>query len=126
MRITVGKNLDDVKSAFETLPAGQYPVRCTKVEKKIGKDSGQPYLNFEFEIQDEAYKGRKLWSIGSLQEQSLFALKNILEGIGVPYDAEGFDTDDCVGQDAIAEVVVKPGRTEEEASKNEIKKLVCA
>lgn len=124
MRITVGKNLGDVKSAFEAIPAGNYPVRCTKAERKIGNTSGQPYINFEFEVQDPDYKGRKLWAIGSLQEQSLFALKNILEGLGVAYDEDGFDTDDCLGQEATAEVLVVPGQTSDDPAKNSIKKLV--
>ena len=105
MRITTPKNLAEVSTEFEPIPAGTYTVRCTQVEQKTGKTSNKPYLNFTFEIQDAPFTGRLLWGMGSLAENALFGLKNILEGLNVAFDEDGFDTEDAIGQECLVEVI---------------------
>jgi len=93
MRINV--NLDEVESGFEPLPAGNYPVRISKVEQRHGKEA--PYLAWEFTITEGEYQGRKLFTNTSLAPQSLWNLKRLLVAAGFEWEDDGFDTEDTLG-----------------------------
>ena len=81
------------------LPEGDHVVAITGVNQAIGKSSGEPYLNWEFTVQDGEHAGRKCWTITSLQAHALFALKRLLKAVGV--DSEGtvdFDPASVIGE----------------------------
>ena len=53
-------NYDEASTGFDTLPEGEYLVIVT--EAKEGKTkAGDEKVEFIYEIQDEAFKGRKIW-----------------------------------------------------------------
>jgi len=75
-----GVNVDG--GGFEPWPV-RTPVEFTisKIEPKIGRDSGKPYLEFEM---NHVGSKRKAWSNFSLQPQALWMLKRLLLSLGIP------------------------------------------
>jgi hypothetical protein len=59
---------------------GNYPATISKIEQKVGKDSGKPYLEFEFNVE----AGGKAWRNYSLQDNAIWAIKSLLISLGVP------------------------------------------
>lgn len=53
------------KRVFELLPAGTYLIECSDIEAQMSDydktKPPKPVLNFTFTVQDEKYKGQKLW-----------------------------------------------------------------
>lgn len=47
---------------FEPMPKGWYTAMITESESKGTKAGDGTYLSLTFEIEDEAYKGRKVWA----------------------------------------------------------------
>jgi hypothetical protein len=79
------------------MPKAQYPAIFTKANTVLeSKNSGQPYINCEFTLDEGEYKGRKAWNIVSLQQQSLWAVKRFAVTLGVPPEEleQDFDTDE--------------------------------
>ena len=74
-------DFSDVQDGFELLPEGNYEAVLSKVESKIGKDSGKPYLEWTFDLTEDAYPGRKGFYNTSLQPQSLWKLKEMLVNV---------------------------------------------
>jgi hypothetical protein len=104
-------NFSNVSSGFEPIEPGEYCARVDKVEEKIGQSSGKPYLNWTFEIFDnEVYKGRKCFYMTSLQEQSLWVLKKVLQAIGFSDDELNRDVElndllvDAIGMECIVKI----------------------
>lgn len=56
-------NAHDVEpsTGFDPLPAAKYPAIIVDSDEKPTKSGNGSYLQFEFEILDGQYKGRKLW-----------------------------------------------------------------
>ncbi len=56
-------NAHDVEpsTGFDPLPTGKYPAIIVDSDEKPTKSGNGSYLQFEFEILDGQYKGRKLW-----------------------------------------------------------------
>lgn len=69
-----------------TLPPGEYEAIIAKVEGRDGPTA--PYLNWEFDVIDPEYVGRKLWMITSLSAKALWGLRDNLEALGVDVDGE--------------------------------------
>lgn len=74
-------------------PEGEAEAVITKVELKTGKDSGKPYLNWEFELLDPEFLGRKVWMITSLADTAIFRLKQTVEALGI-VDSLDLDIDE--------------------------------
>jgi len=70
-------------SDFTPLPAGEYNATVFEINSKIGKDSGQPYLEWIYQVTSEGYVNRRLWQIFSLQPQALWNLKSHLLALGL-------------------------------------------
>jgi hypothetical protein len=76
------------------------PIEFTifNITVREGKDSGKPYLEFEFKHSDS---NRKAWRNYSLQPNALWALKQLLVDLGTdPEDLEGefdFEPNDVLG-----------------------------
>lgn len=65
------------------LPEDQYQLELMEIEEKEGQDSGQPFLEFTFEVVDEGeYKGTKAWDNLSLVPKALWKLRQFMEAGG--------------------------------------------
>lgn len=56
-----------METAPRLWPAGKYLVKVTKVERKIGKESGNAYANLELLCIAGPYKGKKIFDMVMLQ-----------------------------------------------------------
>ena len=76
---------------------GDHTFEVLEVEKKVGGDSNEPYLNWKVQATDSA--GAPIYENTSLQEQSLFALRGMLEACEyeIPDDEFDLDLDDLEG-----------------------------
>lgn len=96
-----------VEAGSGSAPEGQYEVKVAEVELKHSDNTGNDYLSWEFTIVNpEKYKGRKLWHNTSLTQQSLWALRGLLEQLGVeiPDEPMDLDFDDLVDRTVGVEV----------------------
>lgn len=75
-----------------TVPEDKYEVEVVKVTKEES-EAGNDYLKWEFTITEGKYKGKKLWHNTSLQQQSLWALRGVLESLGIEIPDETMDLD---------------------------------
>ena len=74
---------------FEPFPVGEaVPATIYNITQKTGKDSGNPYLEFEFKVSGG---NRKAWRNYSLQPNALWALKTTLVDLG--YDKESLEAE---------------------------------
>jgi hypothetical protein len=68
--------------SFAPLPEGNYEATVFQVEQKVGKDSGKPYLNWQFKIQGGEFDGRRAFYMTSLSPGALWKLKQVLKNLG--------------------------------------------
>ena len=73
-------NFDEIPDSVP--PEGEVEAVIDKVVMKLGKDSGQPYLNWQFTIVEGDYTNQKVWMITSLSEKALFRLRDVFKGLG--------------------------------------------
>lgn len=99
-------NFAGVESGAVVVPEGKYEVEVVAVSEEIGQNSNEPYLAFELKITEGKQEGKKLYLNKSLQENSLWSLKQLLEVLGadVPDDEMDIDHDDLVGRTCGVEV----------------------
>jgi hypothetical protein len=89
-----------VESGGRHVPEGDYLLEVAEVETKQGKESGEDYLSFTFEIVEGDAKGTKVYHNCSLQPQALFNLRGLLEALGVDIPEKGamdLDPEELVG-----------------------------
>ena len=99
-------DFSDVQDGFELLPEGNYEAVLSKIEQKVGRDSGKPYVEWTFDLTEDDYPGRKGFYNTSLQPQSLWKLKELLinvfhldpDSLSGEFD---FDEDELVGMPVI-------------------------
>lgn len=98
-----------VKSGGSRLsPEGRYAAKIVDVEEKEGQQSGEPYWGITWEITSKKNNGLEVrFDTYSLQPQSLFRLKGLLEALGqeVPDSKMDVDIDDLLGEECIIEVM---------------------
>lgn len=75
------------------VPDGAYVLAVQVVTQKKGQETGQPYLSWEFKVDEGKYKGRKVWDNTSLQPQALWKLRNMLECMGMDVEDGEFEID---------------------------------
>ena len=122
MKITVNPNAE--VTGFGYVQPGEYTLRVVKVEQKTGKKA--PYLHWEFEFCDPtvpATDGKSrvghIFENTTLQNDAQFALRAIVEGLGLEWGE--FDTDECCGLEMRAQV----GTEEYEGNiRNTVKRVV--
>lgn len=56
------------------LPIGEYRATITGVEKKMGKDSGRPYLNVKYVISSDDMPPDYVESLGVAQDKTVFGM----------------------------------------------------
>lgn len=91
-----------VKSGGATIPDGRYAAKIIAVEQKEGKESAEPYLELTWEVTSKKCSGREVkFDIYSLQTQSLWRLKGLLEAleIEVPEGEQDIDFDDIISDE---------------------------
>lgn len=81
-----------IESGGVTLPEGKYEVVVFKVNQEES-ENGNDYLKWEFTVAEGKHKGKKLWHNTSLQQQSLWALRGLLEAMGIKIPDEAMDLD---------------------------------
>jgi hypothetical protein len=99
-------NFEGVQSSnFEQIPAGIYPATVFSIEYKKARDkpNGVGYYEWQFAIQSDDHKSRRLWMNTSLEPQALWKLKDTIEAFGskVPdgefeFEPEGFFGKPCM------------------------------
>lgn len=86
---------------FARVPEGDYALEITGVKGKKGQESGKPNLIFTFELSQGPKRGngKQLGHNCSLQPQSLWNLRQILEACGkqVPSKKLNIDVDKLIG-----------------------------
>jgi hypothetical protein len=93
---------------FQPLEPGEYPAMLAKIEQKQGRDSGKPYLEFEFHLDNT--NGRRQWVNYSLAPNALWKLKGDLVnafGMEVPDGEFDLDTDALIGARVTLVLTVK-------------------
>jgi hypothetical protein len=103
----INVKLDDVESGFETYPEGSYLVELQETSKIAKSKSGSPKVIWISKILEGEFEDKLLSWDTSLLDQALWNLKGMLEQIGVEWDEDGFELDDCTYQKLIVDVVVE-------------------
>lgn len=90
-------NFKGVKT-FKTIPEGSYVVEvvaATMDESKAGNDM----IKWEFEVAEGPHKGAKLWYNSTITDDSLWALRQVLDALGqdVPDGEMDIDLEELVG-----------------------------
>lgn len=84
-------------------------VRITKAEVRTSKKGDSQYISWEGTVFWPApLDGRKVFWTNSLKQEARSFLKNTLESAGVTMDAEGFDTEECLGKPVRLSLKVRP------------------
>jgi hypothetical protein len=90
------KSVDKAEGSFEPLDDGVYHARLRSVEVSDNPGpSGKHYWKWEFEVVEEPYINRRLWTNTSLAEAAEFKLNEMFGAFGVGTDT---DTDELCGQ----------------------------
>ena len=91
------------------IPEGDYAFKITAAKLKKGGDSGKPYIDFSMMVTQGHSKGlkKKIRHTCSLQPQSLWNLRNLMESAGkqVPSKAVKLDVAKMVGYELAGSVV---------------------
>jgi len=124
----LGENDGEV---FPVLDTGSYPVRITEIkdsETKGGKNPGSPMINIKAVVmQGEDDEGHVLFTSRVMPTDEMEPktrnfhtsnLKRLCVACGLEQEDDEFDTDDLMGKEFVAVVVLK---TVEGQKKNEIK-----
>ena len=80
------QDAEEGTGGFEPIPVGVYNATVFNIETKEGAESKKPYLNWTFQVQDERFANRRVWLMTSLQPNSLWRLKEVLEALGLEGD----------------------------------------
>lgn len=115
-------------SSFEPIPDGTYDaeiVEC-KLSDKAGQ-SGYHYVTFTFGKIEGQSDARKLWRNYSLSPNALWALKGLLDLIGmdVPDGEFEFEPDDTIGSKVGLVVITKPHYRDPSRMDNEVADVVA-
>jgi hypothetical protein len=74
---------------FAAIPKGIYNATVFSIELKKAQGDGSDYYSWQFAIQDEGFKNRRVWMNTSLKPQALWKLKATLESLdGAPIKGE--------------------------------------
>lgn len=120
-------DLRNVASPFDPVDAGVYPCIIKEIEEKVGKESGDPYLNVTLEICEGPYEGKKIWGVLTMpaDQSKWWGLKQFAEALGYDLDNEelSVDTDEWLGQKINVDVK-KVYDKERDETKNNIRKYL--
>lgn len=85
----------------QPIPSGTYSARIKDCQEKVGKSSGNPYLNWKLEIFDsEKYNNRIVFLMTMLSGAGAGKLRDLYEAAtGLESDGKPFDTDQLLGKE---------------------------
>jgi len=108
----INVKLDSVESGFAVYPEEKYLVRILDSSKIKTAQSGEPKIVFISRILEGEFEG-KLYSWDcSLQPQAWWNLKALLEALGVEWDEDGFELEDCFDLEVGVDVVIQTWKDE--------------
>lgn len=94
----------DAKRKNALISKGVHNFKIKKSEEKLGKDSKEPYWNFQLECTDKGPdEGLVIFLMISLTAAARFKLDQFLDAIGAPGEGS-IDHPQCVGKTFRAEV----------------------
>jgi hypothetical protein len=94
----------DAKRKNSLVSKGVHTFKITKSEEKIGKESKEPYWNFQLSCQDEGPdKGLTVFLMISLTPAARFKVDQFLDAIGAPGEGS-IDHPQCVGKTLRSEI----------------------
>jgi hypothetical protein len=77
----------------EPLPPGKYHLKITdmSIERTSteAKHPNEPYINFEFTVQDGKFSGRKMWANAMCFDGALYTISQILKSLGREINPKG-------------------------------------
>jgi hypothetical protein len=95
----INVKLDDVDSGFQVYPDMKVIVKIQESSKTTMSKEGNPKILWIGKIIEPEEYVDKLYSWDtSLLPQALFKLKGMLEAMGIPWDDDGFEMEDCLGE----------------------------
>jgi len=101
----INVNLDEVDE-FEPIPTAQYLCRITKAEQ-VKASTGADMISCEAEVAEGEHEGRVLFFNTMLKTKKgkvNYYLRRLIEALGVEWTAKGFNTEDMMGAEFIANV----------------------
>jgi hypothetical protein len=114
------KSVDAAESSFEPLEDGVYHARLREVTvSENAGASGFHYWMWEFEIVEEPYLNRRLWTNTSLSPAAEFKLNEMFAAFGVTSKT---DTDELCGQ--VIRLVVGSETQQQGAGKGKINNTI--
>lgn len=128
MLIPNAPTLKDMADSSSTIPEATYNLRVEKadyVDKPKGANAKGPYIKTQLAVTGpdaaEKYLGRKVFQIYSLTGDGNFRLKELLKVTGHEEDFQLTDSDQLIGLEFAAAVVIQAGK-DGYPDRNEIKR----
>lgn len=110
MAESVHLDLTGVQLDFEPLDPGTYLARVSSCEVGNSKSSGNPVVNWQFDVEDEPYEGRKLFYHTSLMPKAIWKFAGTMVALGWTEDElkteDGFEFEADDMLDLMCRVVV--------------------
>jgi hypothetical protein len=90
----------DLRNKSMTVPAGTYHVSFFKIEKKISKKTGEPFMNCWFKILSGIYKGMIIFDVIPFEPRHYWKLGRHIRAINPNYvDGTPFNAFDYIGSE---------------------------
>lgn len=102
----INVKLDEVDDGFQTYPEDAYMVELQESSKVKMSKAGDPKVTWVSKIIDGEFEGKFFSWDTSLSVNALWNLKGMLKVIGVEWDEDGFELEDCAGCKLIVDVTV--------------------
>lgn len=99
----INVNLKEVESGFPLFPEDNFRVEIQESSKLQKSDSGT-YIRWIAKCTEGEMEGKLIGWNTSLLPQALWNVLNLMEAIGVEYDEDGFELEDCFGKEVILRI----------------------
>lgn len=103
----INVNLNEVESGFALFPEDNYRVEIQDSSKLKKSDSGA-YIRWIAQCTEGEMESNLIGWNTSLLPQALWNVKAMIEALGVEWDEDGFDLEDCFGKELIIQVSQQP------------------
>ena len=112
----INVNFNDVRGGFPLFPEDNYRVEIQETTKLMKSDAGA-YVRWIAKCTEGEMEGELIGWNTSLLPQALWNAKNLIEALGVEWDEDGFELEDCFGKEVIISVsqrTIEQGRRQGE------------
>jgi hypothetical protein len=115
---------------FDPIPKGRYTVVVSSTEIKESKSTpGNYYINWEFEVMEGDFAGRKVWAMTTLKPGAEWKAKAFFKNLGFDISVSSFDIEEAItnaiGLECQIDVVLKKGTDQYPDDKNDVNKIVA-